>query len=224
MRKYMLPAFALALTAALASCGQNTAQPATQPSAQATNQEPEAITAPSEFTDSPDALDSTPIDLNALLQGEGVTAQSVSSRATVLARAKRWIDLGVKYSMASTFEGWRRDCSGFVSMAYDVGKPGYNTATLKNAFYVLNSVNDLQPGDILNSSLTNAGGGEHVIMFVRWTNKANHEFIAYEENGYYGKAIQSHRELSRLDPAGKKWYINGWERMGDFFPMRRKGW
>ncbi|KAL0217345.1 hypothetical protein RCL1_007926 [Eukaryota sp. TZLM3-RCL] len=39
------------------------------------------------------------------------------TRKTVLARGKRWVDLGVSYSQTSTFEGYRKDCSGFVSMA-----------------------------------------------------------------------------------------------------------
>src|SRR3954451_650273 len=45
------------------------------------------------------------------------------SRAEIINRAKRWVAAQVTYSMTSYWsDGYRQDCSGFVSMAWNLGR------------------------------------------------------------------------------------------------------
>ena len=150
------------------------------------------------------------------LEDEGaLTASSECSRDAILARAPnderlwalaiahRWIDLGVTYNRGSTFEGFRRDCSGFVSMAWGLGKPGPSTAMMEpfsnhpDTFEV--AINDLLPGDGLNRRTRRqvAGGGTigHVRLFGGWINRdqGTHCILEYYSTGHVGRAMKGTR-------------------------------
>src|SRR5207253_11405424 len=49
-------------------------------------------------------------------------AQSAMSRGDIIARAKAWVDVPVPYDEGSLYQGYREDCSGFVSMAWQLSK------------------------------------------------------------------------------------------------------
>jgi len=102
---------------------------------------------------------------------EGV---SCASRSAIIDRAQVWVNNHVPYSQTSTYQGYRTDCSGYVSMAWAVAKPGYTTFTLPSISHPI-SKNDLQEGDILLCRT------EHVVLFGGWTSAARSEYIAYEE-------------------------------------------
>jgi hypothetical protein len=103
-------------------------------------------------------------------------------------RAKAWVDLGIPYNQKSQYQGYRQDCSGLVSMAWDLPISAV-TSTLPNYAITLNSKDQLQAGDAINNR--GIGNGGHVVLFVQWVDKAQGTFIAYEENGGYGRAVQT---------------------------------
>ncbi|MFF3855716.1 FG-GAP-like repeat-containing protein [Micromonospora sp. NPDC002575] len=108
-------------------------------------------------------------------------ASSVGGAITpteVLSRAKYWYDnrSSINYSQSGYYpdengKDYRRDCSGFVSMAWhlSMSKTTYNMYTVSTQI----SKSDLQPGDILNSA------NEHVILFKRWTDQSAGAFEYY---------------------------------------------
>ncbi|KAL0213744.1 hypothetical protein P9112_005928 [Eukaryota sp. TZLM1-RC] len=105
-------------------------------------------------------------------------------RQTVLARGKRWVDKGVPYSQKKTFEGYRTDCSGFVSMAWKLAKPGRTTRNLSGVSKRISKKSQIQPGDAMLNV------GSHVALFVAWADKAKTKYVAYEESGSKKKAIK----------------------------------
>jgi cell wall-associated NlpC family hydrolase len=112
------------------------------------------------------------------------------SRDTVIARAKTWLTAvdghQVPYSQSKTFQGYRTDCSGYVSMALQYGKPGTNTVGLASSEFT-NKINtsQLTKGDLIidaNGSNTT----RHVVIFESWANSAHTKYNAYEQRGSYG--------------------------------------
>lgn len=105
-------------------------------------------------------------------------------RSAVMARAQRWTDAVIPYSqtgwadaagvaVGSPSLGWRRDCSGFVSQAWQTAKPGYSTRTLQNVATQITK-DALLPGDALVSY------NNHALLFGGWANANRTEYWAYE--------------------------------------------
>jgi hypothetical protein len=68
----------------------------------------------------------------------------------MIARGQNWVDKHVPYDAeGKTYEGYRMDCSGFVSMCWELTKPGLSTGTIHTVSHNITK-NDLQPGDALN--------------------------------------------------------------------------
>jgi hypothetical protein len=108
---------------------------------------------------------------------EALTTQCGQSRAALLAAASGsrrqamergfdWLDQKVPYSQARTHEGYRTDCSGFVSMCWETGT-SYTTASYVSgtANSRLASFDELDPADALVRS-------GHMMMFLGWSDKA----------------------------------------------------
>ncbi len=144
------------------------------------------------------------------LTSVGVPAASANeggralSGATAIARAKVWVDNHITYSQTSTYQGYREDCSGYVSMAWGLTKPGYTTYTLPQVgSYITKS--QLQPGDaMLNSSF-------HVLLFEKWADSAHTSYWAYEESSSHNGAIH------RIVP------YPYWSGYGTFKPFHYRG-
>ncbi|MEE1788061.1 peptidoglycan-binding protein [Streptomyces sp. SP17BM10] len=107
-------------------------------------------------------------------------AQPVT-RAQIIQRAQSWVDQRVPYSMGRYWsDGYRQDCSGFVSMAWGLNS-SQTTWTLPN-FAERIGKTDLQPGDVLiynNSASPQAGS--HATIFGGWTDSTRTRYIAYEQ-------------------------------------------
>ncbi|UFQ18578.1 MULTISPECIES: peptidoglycan-binding protein [Streptomyces] len=104
---------------------------------------------------------------------------AVTSRAEILRHAQHWVDRGVRYSMGSYFEGYRQDCSGFVSMAW--GLSGSQWTGSLASYGVRVSKSDLQPGDmLLYHNAANPVHGSHVVLFGGWTDASHTHYVAYE--------------------------------------------
>jgi hypothetical protein len=103
---------------------------------------------------------------------------SVSAgRQAAIKRGFTWFDDHVPYSQSKTHEGYRTDCSGFVSMAWELSKPGETTASFgeSSKYPKLSSYNDLVPGDALNAA------GHHVVMFLGWNDSAKASMCVIEQ-------------------------------------------
>jgi len=96
------------------------------------------------------------------------------ARSTVLAKAQVWVNNKVPYNQQGYYDGYREDCSGYVSMSWGLNKPGLTTFTLGTVSHPITK-DDLQPGDILLDR------SEHVVLFGGWTDSAKTHYVAYEE-------------------------------------------
>jgi len=97
-----------------------------------------------------------------------------TSRTTMIDRAKVWVANHVPYNQGATYQGYREDCSGYVSMAWGTSKPGYTTFTMPQISHEI-AKDDLQPGDVLLCVT------EHVVLFGGWSDAGHTHYLAFEE-------------------------------------------
>jgi hypothetical protein len=123
-----------------------------------------------------------------LLAGIAPTAafakkQDQIDRKEVIKRAKSWTSARVPYSQRGHKKGYRRDCSGFISMAWDIPA---NLVTW-NIPLVAKRIkkSELQPGDVLLNK-KGGRGGNHVVMFEKWANKRKTKVVILEQTGASG--------------------------------------
>ncbi|MGW6295843.1 peptidoglycan-binding protein [Streptomyces sp. NPDC055058] len=104
-----------------------------------------------------------------------------TTRADIINRAKKWVTAKVPYSMTSYWsDGYRQDCSGYVSMAWNLAGNEW-TGSLGNYADKITK-DELQPGDMLlfhNQSDPHAGS--HVVLFGGWTDHTRTYYVAYEQ-------------------------------------------
>lgn len=115
--------------------------------------------------------------------GDALTERCSLSRSEILAsvsggreraieRGFRWLDRGVSYSQGRSFEGYRTDCSGFVSMCWELGQ-SYTTASFENGsapVSELRSYDSLLPGDAL---VRRSRGSGHIVLFLGWNDNGS---------------------------------------------------
>jgi hypothetical protein len=104
-----------------------------------------------------------------------------TTRTAIINRAKIWIGARVPYSMSDYWtDGYRQDCSGFVSMAWGLGSNEW-TGSL-DQFGVKITKDELQPGDILLfHNPDNPEKGSHVVIFGGWTDYTHTYYTVYEQ-------------------------------------------
>lgn len=135
---------------------------------------------------------------------DAIFARAINDeRLWTVAIAHRWIELGVTYNRGGTFEGHRKDCSGFVSMAWGLPKPGASTAMMEpfsnhpDTFEI--PVDQLIAGDAINRRTRRQlpGGGTigHVRLFGGWINQneGTHCILEYYSTGKVGRAMKGTR-------------------------------
>lgn len=109
-----------------------------------------------------------------------------SERRKTLSRAKTWLTAKdgrpVPYSQAAFYKGYRTDCSGYASMALSLGASPVTTGLAEPRYTRKIAMKDLQPGDLVLRS-TGPWGGQHVVIFEKWTSRAKTSYIAYEQTG-----------------------------------------
>jgi hypothetical protein len=101
------------------------------------------------------------------------------SRAQIMARAQLWVQDQVPYSESNWFTDpngtYRQDCSGYVSMAWDLNQStDFWTGNLNLVSHTIPAA-ELLPGDILLSD-------KHTILFAGWADAAHTSFDYYEES------------------------------------------
>ncbi|GAA2799188.1 peptidoglycan-binding protein [Streptomyces showdoensis] len=104
-----------------------------------------------------------------------------TTRAEIINRAKIWVADQVPYSMEKYWgDGYRQDCSGYISMAWNL--PGNEWTGSLDRFADRIDRADLQPGDILLfHNPANPTRGSHVTIFGGWTDYTHTSYIAYEQ-------------------------------------------
>lgn len=97
------------------------------------------------------------------LTRDEILSSTTPARRRVIGRGFDWLDAKVPYSQSRTYDEYRTDCSGFVSMCWELGQ-SYTTASFRSGggdAHPLGSYESLLPGDAL------VGSG-HMVLFVGW--------------------------------------------------------
>ena len=110
------------------------------------------------------------------------------TRDTIIERANSWVKKKVRYSQRSHYRGYRRDCSGFVSMAWKL-KRSYTTRTISSRAKRI-PVKALKPGDAV---LTRG----HVTIFGGWKSKKARTYYALEQTTWGSHAKKRVRKIPR---------------------------
>ncbi|MEV7522205.1 peptidoglycan-binding protein [Streptomyces sp. NPDC091371] len=102
-------------------------------------------------------------------------------RATIINRAKLWLDAKVPYSMSDYWtDGYRQDCSGYVSMVWNLGTNEWTGSLDKFATRITKE--ELLPGDmLLFHNPADPNKGSHVTLFGGWVDETRTHYIAYEQ-------------------------------------------
>ena len=110
------------------------------------------------------------------------------TRVEVLSRANSWVAKRVPYSQRGSYQGYRRDCSGMVSMAWGLNR-SYSSHTIRTRARKI-ALSQLRPGDAV---LTPG----HVEIFGGWKNQKQRTYISVGQSTWGGHAKRSVRRLSR---------------------------
>ncbi|WP_037347482.1 hypothetical protein [Sciscionella sediminilitoris] len=110
---------------------------------------------------------------------DSAAAKSIT-RGEVIKRAQKWAKNPVPYSMNKYKDGYRTDCSGYVSLAWKLGD-SLSTVTLPNVAKPIKK-SQLKAGDILGNLGPGTGGAAgHVVIFEKWANKEHTAYWTYEQ-------------------------------------------
>jgi hypothetical protein len=138
-----------------------------------------AITAQDDGRYEHEAPTPTPLDSTETGAEARPSVDQPVTRSEILARAKRWVDLGIGYDNYEYFEGYRQDCSGFVSMAWQLAE-NKTTRSLDSVAHNI-SKEQLLPGDALLWVNPNPQAFGHVRIFGGWVDAAQTRFWTYEQ-------------------------------------------
>lgn len=113
------------------------------------------------------------------------------TRQDVLRNARVWLTANnggpVPYDQGRNWtDGYRQDCSGFVSMAARLSKPGLTTVDLYyGATRAIPQKSMMRPGDLFIDK-DGDGDNRHVVIFEKWYSSAMVSYWAYEQRGGRG--------------------------------------
>ncbi|OQR64945.1 hypothetical protein B6E66_06235 [Streptomyces maremycinicus] len=132
-----------------------------------------------------------------------------TTRADIIRRARDWVSAEVPYSMSTYwYDGYRQDCSGFVSMAWNL--PGNEWTGSLHQYGTRITKEELQPGDILLfHNPSDPEKGSHVVIFGGWTDYTHTYYLVYEQT----------RPTTRRQPTPYAY----WSHSDRYVPYRYKG-
>ncbi|MFC4494252.1 peptidoglycan-binding protein [Streptomyces ovatisporus] len=144
------------------------------------------VVVPASFADAPSAAARTA----AAEQKQNAAAEL--SPEEMLRRAATWLTANngsqVPYSQTKTWsDGYRQDCSGYVSMTLGLWKSGPNTVELASNRELTTPIGlgDLRPGDLLIDA-DGSNTTRHVVIFEKWTDSSHSAYSAFEQRGGHG--------------------------------------
>ena len=134
------------------------------------------------------------------------------TRSEVLRRARLWPERTVPYSMSKLRDGYRTDCSGFVSMCWAIppsengGWGGHSTVTLVTEGYMHEiAERALRPGDAIGRCGPGTGGAAgHIMLVVGY--KPGRIEIAEQSGAGWGPIW---RTLSAMPAGYRAWRYRG---------------
>ncbi|MEU9337042.1 hypothetical protein AB0D49_28395, partial [Streptomyces sp. NPDC048290] len=110
------------------------------------------------------------------------------TRDEVIVRARSWLRPSVPYSQtarhSNEYGSYRTDCSGYVSMAWDLPEPGPNTVGLLNFTNPITK-GELKTGDVLLDAQGDSNT-RHVVLFDKWADGGQNSYWGYEQAGDTG--------------------------------------
>jgi hypothetical protein len=134
---------------------------------------------------------------------------AVSSRAQALSRAATiWPVNGVPYSMSTIHQpdGYRQDCSGFVSLCWGLPTPGEDTQSLVTEGWMYEiPIATLQAGDAIGKCGPGTlGPVGHIQLFERWTTTG---LVIWEQSG--GRSGPWHHTIKAITPGYRAYRLAG---------------
>ncbi len=114
--------------------------------------------------------------LNGSCDRDEVLNAASGGRRTALERGFAWLDANVPYSQSRTHDGYRTDCSGFVSMCWDTGT-SYTTATYYSGGAPASDIGgfeELEPAD----AVVRRG---HMMLFAGWADSDHTSMCVLEQ-------------------------------------------
>jgi len=172
--------------------------------------------------------------LAALLSLVWPTAALAISRDEVIARAQSVMNDPMPYSQVRFNDGWRNDCSGYVSWVWGTGSNKYVTANMSSISTRI-SKEELKPGDCLLKA------GSHVRLFYAWADDAHTSYVAYEQTPpRTWSSIKNYKadiddgyvpyRYDRISDSPAPWYLghdplfNVWDKGSKSADPSRTGW
>lgn len=98
---------------------------------------------------------------------EALIRAAGKQRGQAISRGLTWFDKDVPYSQSRQLDGYRTDCSGFISMCWQLQR-SYTTADFVSGggeSQLLRSYDALLPGDAL---VRRKGSEGHIVLFLGW--------------------------------------------------------
>lgn len=146
-------------------------------------------------------------------QGMRTTLPDYSSlpaaRQQIMSNMEARVRHKIGYSQSAYTDGYRDDCSGSVSAAWGLSKPGTNCIGLMGSSVSHRiTKDDLQPGDAMIAS-------DHVVLFGGWANAQHTQYYALEDDGSDGT-------VAHVIPY-PYWSHNGVTDGGTYEPYRKNG-
>eukprot|EP01031_Cornospumella_fuschlensis_P027019 gene27019-32643_t len=119
------------------------------------------------------------------------------TRDEIINRAQNWVDRKIPYSQSATTDGYRQDCSGYVSMAWKSSKDGggHTTYDMQDICTKI-SKSDMKRGDAILYP------PDHVLLFHRWIDDEHDQFMEYAEHTYGQVASHDQRSFKSLHDQG----------------------
>ncbi|KAF3465595.1 peptidoglycan-binding protein [Streptomyces sp. Tu 3180] len=104
-----------------------------------------------------------------------------TTREAIVERARKWVAERVPYSTSAYWsDGYRQDCSGYVSMAWGLPGNEWTGSLVKYAEKI--TKDELRPGDaLLFHNQADPFGESHVVLFGGWANAGRTAYVAYEQ-------------------------------------------
>lgn len=132
-----------------------------------------------------------------------ILASATGGRRTAIERGFGWLDAHVPYSQSASRAGYRTDCSGFVSMCWQLGT-SYTTADFSTGggqSGPIGGYSKLLPGDAL---VHRSNGSGHMVLFLGWNDSAHSAACVLEQASTASDMQFRARTASSLTAGGYK--------------------